>query len=122
MKQHFQSYWLLYLLLLAGLAYLVYRWYTNKDVPKVQGGSGPTATTEDCRTGGGGARLTEQCTRPKYNVAGGVKQKCWTSEELGDLEFGPETIVEQYGVGKKWYYNFQSGNKFCYVDSPKYIF
>lgn len=124
MKQHFKNYWLLYLLVGAGLAYAGYMIYINRNLPKVKGGAKPTAEDEACRVGAssGGSRLTEQCTRPNYNVEVGVKQKCWTNEELGGLDFGPEIIVENFGAGKKWYYNFQSGNKFCYVDNNKYTF
>lgn len=102
-----------------------YRWYQNKDVKKVRGGRLPTPSDVDCATGGLNKRIIGICSKPIIDpriMPSSMKQKCFTSDELGLTEGqpGPDKVTEQNGFGTTWYLNYQSGDNFCYR-SPEYI-
>lgn len=104
-------------------AYLGYKWYTNKGLPKAKGGSLPSSSDIACATGAitGTGKITGSCTKPKmYPLPSGYKEKCFTSDDLGlnEGDQGYSIVTDMNGFGTKWYFNYQSGNNFCYTNKP----
>lgn len=101
-------------------AYFGIKWLQNRNAKKVSGGAEPGADEKLCASGGSNLKtIIGSCTKPLFITTGlDVKEKCFTSASLnldeGDLPW-PE-VVDANGFGKRWYFNYQSGDKFCYVD------
>ena len=120
---------ILYSLLAISVIVLIYygsKYYKNKDLQKVSGGSAPRQEDIDCATGGGGGegkRIIGNCTKPViYPVVKPMKEKCFTADELGitkEGQAGPPIVTENNGFGTTWYLNYQSGDRFCYR-SPQF--
>lgn len=122
--------WILIIILLLVVAYYGYRYYQNRNIPKAKGGRLPSQDDINCATGGGtGSRMIiGSCTRPRIpldangNLPKPMKQKCFTSDELGlnEGDSGPSIVTDNNGFGTTWYFNFQSGNNFCYTNPQWY--
>lgn len=97
-----------------------YKLYSTKDNKKVSGGTPPNADDIACASGANAsAKIIGNCTKPRlYPVYPGVKEKCFNSETLGlsEGDTGPSKVTEASGFGKTWYFNYQSGDRFCYTD------
>lgn len=118
MKKNYKI--ILIIIAVVAIAYLAYKWYVNNGFHKVFGGTQPTAEDIACASGGGGGRMIiGSCTKPfVYPIPRGTSQKCFTSEQLGlgEGDSGPAIVTDLNGFGTKWYFNYQSGDRFCYVN------
>lgn len=100
--------------------YFAIKWYLNKDIPRASGGTVPTDADKNCASGGASGKvIVGSCTRPMvFPIPPGVKEKCFTSEQLG-LNEGDSVytiVTDLNGFGTKWYFNYQSGDRFCYTN------
>lgn len=102
------------------LAYFGYKYFSNKGLPKVSGGTAPTDADKNCAGGSAAGRaIVGSCTKPiVFPVPPGVKEKCFTSEQLGlnEGDSGYAIVTDMNGFGTKWYFNYQSGDRFCYTN------
>lgn len=99
-------------------AYYGYRYYQNKDLPRAKGGSAPTDEDKNCASGGtSGLKIIGMCTKPHvFPVPPKVAEKCYSSDELGLKEGDSGYAAVTDNFGKKWFFNYQSGDRFCYTD------
>lgn len=117
------GYVILVIVILMGLHYGI-KYYNNRNNKKVKGGSLPNQDDINCASGGGAAagKITGNCTKPViYPVQSPMREKCFTSDELGlsEGDAAPDKVTEANGFGTTWYYNYQSGDRFCFR-TPQY--
>lgn len=110
------------ILVIAGVAYLLYKLYQNGTFGglKVGLGTPPNQADIDCATGG--ANLRGNCTRPVYQTPppSGVGQTCFDLESTNyPLNYCASKLRSG---GKQWFLNFESGDRCCYVDNDKFLF
>lgn len=116
--------WIIGIIILGVIIYYAYKYYQNKDNKKVGGGSDPTQADIDCASGGkpnASKMIIGSCTKPRiFPVVKPMREKCFTSEELGGIEEGgsaPSIVTDLNGFGTTWYLNYQSGDRFCYTNA-----
>lgn len=124
--EHIKKYWLLYsLLIVVAIVFIGIRkfgWFSKTIKVKDMGSNPDPSVCGGGKTSSGTSREF-LCTKPLYQVVGDVKERCWTYESLGEIEPGPETSIKTpYPQEKKWYFNRQEGNKYCFVDNTSYKF
>ena|SRR3990172_5152443 len=109
-------------LLVIVLLYVAYKLIARSGSNKVKGGSPPNAEDIACASGTPIGRIVGSCTRPKvYPIRSPIREKCFTSEELNvaEGEEGPSKVTDNNGWGTTWFLNYQSGDRFCYVNRWK---
>lgn len=115
--------YILYTLIVIGILislHYVTKYYNNINIKKVSGGTLPNQSDIDCASGGTntvGKMIIGNCTKPViYPVDKPMREKCFTSEELGlnEGDTGPDKVTDQNGFGATWFFNYQSGDHFCY--------
>lgn len=108
------------LVAIALISFVIYKLNKSKGSKKIVGkGFIPTASDAPCQSAPSVNSIIGTCTKPiLYPVPPDIKQKCFNSETLGlsENDLGPSKVTENNGFGKTWYFNYQNGNKFCYVD------
>ena len=118
--EHIKKNWLIYVLLILVIILLIgwkkFGWFTiSVNVNDI--GTNPDPSV--CGAGRSSSRDVV-CTNPLYQVIGNVKERCWSYESLG-FEPGPITTIKPPSpYNKKWYYNRQEGDKYCFVDDNSY--
>src|SRR3990172_9155876 len=108
----------LIVLLVIVLLWVAYKLIVRSGSKRVDGGSPPSSDDVACASGTPTSRIIGSCTRPKlYPVRPPIREKCFTSEELGLVEgdTGPSKVTDNNGWGTTWWFNYQNGDRFCYV-------
>lgn len=106
---------------------LFFRWMSNKGTKKVKigAGSAPTQADKNCASGGNaGDKIIGSCTKPMiYPLPPRWKEKCFSSDELGlqEGDQGYSVVTDNNGFGTKWFFNYQSGDRFCYTNNDPSI-
>lgn len=133
-KKNSMKYIIYIIIIIVVIAAIIFgiKYWNNRGNKKVKGGSVPTADDINCASGGTGAQraanpstsavIIGNCTKPEiWPVESPMKQKCFTSAELGlsEGDSAPDKVTDSNGFGTTWYFNFQSGDRFCYR-SPQY--